>query len=302
MKNQRLIAIAGPSGTGKTKLAVELAKEINGEIISVDSRQIYKELNIGTAKPDISERGGITHHLIDVADVTESYTAADFCSEADKKIKQIISGNKVPVLAGGTGLYYRVLLQDFDLPLVPPDMELRQKLGQITSEELYNMLLNIDYEYAKKLHYNNKVKIIRAIEVCIKSGIPMSKAQKKKNTSYNVYWCGLNVSDREFLYNRLNLRVDKMIRAGLLQEAEHLFNKYKDNKILLNTIGYQEFYPYLKGEKTLEDTIAMLKQNTRRYSKRQISWFNANKDIDWFDIQSLSADEIKNIILSRFNK
>ncbi len=282
-------------------MAIEIAKEINGEIISVDSRQIYKELDIGTAKPDLKERENIPHHLIDVTDVTKNYTVVDFCDDANLKIKQIIDNNKIPVLAGGTGLYYRVLLQDFDLPRIPPDIELRNKLEQKTSEELYNMLIEKDSEYAQKIHYNNKVKIIRALEVCIKSGIPMSKAQKKKDTFYNVYWCGLNATDRDFLYDRLNLRVDKMMGSGLLTEAEQLFNKYKNNKILLNTIGYQEFYPYFNGEVTLDEAVSLLKQNTRRYSKRQISWFNANKDINWFDIQSLSVDKIKDKILKNLN-
>jgi len=297
MTKQKTIAITGPSSSGKTKLAVNLAKEINGEIISVDSRQIYKELDIGSAKPSLEERQGIIHHLIDIIDVTEEYTVADFCDDAKKIIKEIVSRGKTPILAGGTGLYFRVLLQDYDLPRVAPNKELRDSLERKTSEELYKMLQNLDFELSKKIHFNNKVKIIRAIEVCMALGIPMSEAMKKKESEYDTLWFGLNSESREFLYNRINNRVDCMFEQGLLKEAEYLFNKYGENKILTGTIGYQELLPYLKGETDFETASNLLKQNTRRYAKRQISWFKANNDINWFDIEKLSGDDIlKNIM------
>ncbi len=302
MENQKLLAITGPSCSGKTKLAVELAKELNGEIISVDSRQIYKELDIGSAKPDMKERDNVPHHLIDIVDVTQDYNVANFCDDAKQLINDIISRNKFPILAGGTGLYFRVLLQDFDLPRVVPDKELRQKLGEKSSQELYNMLLNLDYETAQKIHYNNKVKIIRALEVYMKSGIPMSLAQKKKDSGYNILWCGLNSHDRDFLYSRINERSDFMIESGLLNEVKKLFDKYDENKILLNTIGYQEFYPFFKGEITLDEAISKFKQDTRRYAKRQISWFNSNKDINWYDIKIFKMDEIKKSILKKYSE
>ena len=292
MKEQKIIAITGPSSSGKTALSVLLAKKLNGEIISVDSRQIYKGLDIGSAKPTIEERQGIVHHMMDIIEVTEPYTVADFCDEADKIISSILERGKVPILAGGTGLYFRTLLQDFDLPRVAPNEELREKLNQKSCEELYNMLLEKDYDIAQKIHFNNKVKIVRALEVCITLGVPMSKAQKKKESTYNTLWFGLNAKDREFLYERINKRVDIMMQQGLEQEAKSLFDKYGENNILLNTIGYQELYPYFKGDVDLNSALDLLKQNTRRYAKRQISWFNANKDIEWFDIQSQSVLEI----------
>ena len=299
MKKQKLIAITGPSSSGKTKLAIEVAKVLNGEIISVDSRQIYKELDIGSAKPTIEEREGIPHHLMDIINVNQEYTVADFCDDSKQKIKEIIERGKTPILAGGTGLYFRVLLQDFDLPRVTPNQELRDELEKLSSEELYNQLLELDYDIAQKIHFNNKVKIIRALEVCKTLGIPMSKAQKKKESEYDVLWFGLNSNDREFLYNRINKRVDIMIEQGLLKEASELFKKYGENKILLGTIGYQELYPFFKGEIDFEIAIEQLKQNTRRYAKRQISWFNANKDIHWFDIQK---DNIQNMLSSVVSK
>lgn len=302
MKKQKLIAIVGPSSSGKTKLAIEVAKALNGEIISVDSRQIYKELDIGSAKPTIQEREGIPHHLMDIIDVNQEYTVADFCDDAKQKIQEINEKGKTPILAGGTGLYFRVLLQDFDLPRVAPNQELRDELEKLSSEELYNQLLELDYDIAQKIHFNNKVKIIRALEVCKTLGIPMSKAQKKKDSEYNVLWFGLNSSDRDFLYERINTRVDIMLEQGLLKEAADLFDKYGENKILLGTIGYQELYPFFKNEIDLETAIEQLKQNTRRYAKRQISWFNANKDIYWFDIQNDNVENMKSYILAEYEK
>lgn len=300
MKNQKIIAIAGPSASGKTNLAINIAKELDGEIISVDSRQIYKELDIGSAKPTLEERLGVPHHLIDIIDVTQEYTVADFADDANKKIAEIISKGKVPILAGGTGLYFRVLLQDFDLPRVAPNKELREELNTKSSEELYDLLKEKDSDIAEKIHFNNKVKIIRALEVCLTLGIPMSQAQKKKEAPYKILWAGLNSDNRDFLYERANKRVDLMLEKGLLNEAESLFNKYGENNILLNTIGYQELYPYLNGDISLEEATEQLKQNTRRYIKRQISWFKQNKDMNIFDIDKKNIPQIQEEIIQKY--
>ncbi len=294
MTKQKIIAITGPSSSGKTKLSIELAKQINGEIISVDSRQIYKEMDIGSAKPTFEEREGIPHYLMDIIDVNQEYTVANFCDDAKIKIKEIFEKDKVPILVGGTGLYFRVLLQDFDLPRVEPNKELREELEQKSSEELYSILKDKDPDIAEKIHFNNKVKIVRALEVCLTLGIPMSKAQKKKESEYNVLWFGLNAQNREFLYERINKRVDLMFEQGLINEAKKLFEKYGENKILLGTIGYQELYPYFNGQSDLETASNLLKQNTRRYAKRQISWFKANQNIYWFDIEK---ESLKNMIM-----
>ncbi len=301
MKKQKIIAIVGPSSSGKTSLAIEIAKKLNGEIISVDSRQIYRGLDIGSAKPTLDERQGIEHHLIDIVDVTDEYTVADFSDEAKKKINEILEKGKVPILAGGTGLYFRVLLQDFDLPRVAPNKELRDELEKQTSQELYNKLLELDYDIAQKIHFNNKVKIIRALEVCMTLNMPMSKAQKKKDSEYQTIWFGLNAQNRDFLYDRVNKRTDIMFEQGLLNEAKNLFEQYPENNILLSTIGYQELYPFFKGEITLEEAKEQLKQNTRRYVKRQISWFNANKEINWLDIENLTQNEMINKVVFEYN-
>ncbi len=297
---KKIIAITGPSSSGKTALAINLAKELNGEIISVDSRQIYKRMDIGTAKPSKKEQSIIKHHMIDIVDLSQEYTAADYCDEAQRIIKEIQTEGKTVILAGGTGLYYRILLQDFDLPRVAPNKELRQELDKKSNEELYNLLLNSDENSAKKIHFNNRVKIIRALEVCMTLNIPMSKAQKKKETNFDVLWIGLNSLNRDFLYTRVNQRVDIMVNSGLIEEAEALFKEFGENKILLNTIGYQEFYPYFKGQIQLNDAIEQIKQNTRRYTKRQISWFNANKKINWFDIENEAISSISEKVLNKY--
>ena len=250
----------------------------------------------------MEEREGIPHHLMDIIDITRDFTVADFCDIAKETIKDIINRNKQPILVGGTGLYYRVLLQDFDLPRVAPNEELRVELEKKTSEELYNMLLVEDEEIAKKIHFNNKVKIIRALEVCKTLGIPMSKAQKKKESEYDTLWIGLNAINRDFLYERINKRVDLMIQQGLLNEAKYLFEMYGQNNILMNTIGYQELYPYFYSDTDLTSAIDLLKQNTRRYAKRQISWFNANKDINWLDIEQQPFEAISQACIEKYNK
>ena len=232
--------------------------------------------------------------MIDIVDVTMPFTAADFADRAKEVINDIISRGKIPILAGGTGLYFRILLQDFDLPRVAPDNDLREELNQKSAEELYEMLQKLDCESAKKIHFNNKVKIIRALEVSIKLGIPMSKAQKEKKSQYDTLWFALNSQDRQYLYSRINSRVDIMMEKGLLDEFKYLYSKYGQNHILLNTIGYQEFFPYIKGDCDLDTSVNSLKQNTRRYAKRQISWFNSNDEIHWFDIKNTNENEILN--------
>lgn len=302
MKKTKITAITGPSSSGKTKLAIELAKRINGEIISADSRQIYKELNIGSAKPSIEEREGIPHHLIDIADLTQDYTVANFCDDAKKAVDEITKKGKAVIIAGGTGLYFRTFLQDFDLPRVEPNKELRAELEQKSSKELHDMLSKLDFDIAQKIHFNNKVKIIRALEVCITLGIPMSKAQKKKENMPDVIWCGLYFENRQNLYDRVNQRVDKMFEAGLFDEADTLFKKYPDNHILSGTIGYREFIPYYSGEISLSEVKEKIKQNTRRYTKRQISWFsNFNKDITPFDVEKMSFIEMADILAEKYN-
>ncbi|MBR6162335.1 tRNA (adenosine(37)-N6)-dimethylallyltransferase MiaA [bacterium] len=296
--NKKIIAILGPSSTGKSELAIKLAKHFNSEIISVDSRQIYREINIGTAKPSETEKQGIKHHLMDFLCLREEYTVAQFADDANSIIKDLFEQGKTPILAGGTGLYFRVLLQDFDLPRVAPDINLRNELEKKTNEELFGLLKEKDGEISEKIHPNNRVKVIRALEVILTLNKKMSEAQKKKENPFDVLWIGLDAKDRGFLYERANLRVDKMMKKGLLDEVKALFEKYPNNKILTSTIGYQEFLPYFSNTQTLDECVEKLKQNTRNYIKRQLSWFRANKDINWLYIDEMNSDEIFEKVLT----
>lgn len=297
MKNankKTVIAIVGPTASGKTSLSIKLAKKLDTEIISADSRQIYKEFDIATAKPSKEEMQGIKHHLMDFVEPTEDFTVADFKDQATAVIEKLFKQNKTPIVVGGTGLYFRILLENYDLPRVAPNKELREELHKIEQEQgveaLYKMLVELDPTSAQNMHPNNTVKIVRALEVCKTLGIPMSQAQKiKLEPEYNVIWFGLghlNGDDRQILYNRTNKRVDIMLEQGLEEEAKRLFEKYGHIQSLEKTIGYQEFIEYFENKISKEEAIETIKQNTRRYAKRQLTWFRRNENIHWLDINN----------------
>ena len=304
--NKNVIAIAGPTASGKTALAVRVAKYLGTEIISADSRQIFKEFDIATAKPTKEEIQGVVHHLIDVVNPDEEFTVADFADRAAKIMENLFEQGKTPVVAGGTGLYFRILLENYDMPRVAPDKELREELKNIEKtqgvEVLYNMLKELDPVLAEKMHPNNTVKIIRAIEVCKTLNIPMSQAQKKKPPLYNIKWFGLghlNGEDRKFLYDRIDRRVDIMLETGLEAEAGRLYKKYGRISSLMNTIGYQEFIEYFDGNISYDEAVSKIKQNTRRYAKRQLTWFRQNPEIRWLDIRNRTSDELFEDILGK---
>lgn len=271
----------GPTATGKTSLAIKLAKELNGEIISADSRLVYKGFDIASAKPTSEERQGITHHLIDIVEPEADYSVANFCDDAKLAIKEIIQKGKIPIIVGGTGLYFRILLEDFAPPKVAPDYGLRKELEGFESTELHEMLKRLDPVSAEKIHFNNKVKIIRAIEVSKTLEKPHSEAAGKKEPEFEVEWIGLNYTDRAVLYNRIDKRVDEMVKRGLIEETQALLTRHGRINNFINTIGYQEILQYLDGEITLDEAIISIKQNSRRYAKRQLTWFRRNKLINW---------------------
>lgn len=272
----------GPTASGKSNLAIQIAKEINGEIISADSRLVYKGFDIATAKPTEAEKEGVNHYLIDIVEPEIDYSVANFLDDSKIAIKTIFAKNKVPIIVGGTGLYFRILLEDFDLPRVEPNYELRAQLEQLETETLHEMLKELDPEAADKIHLNNKVKIIRAIEVCKTLDKPHSVAAGKKEPEYDVQWIGLNPIDRKELYERINLRVDDMTKRGLIEETKALLESHGRVNNFVNTIGYQEILEYLDGKITLNEALDKLKQNTRRYAKRQLTWFRRNEKIQWF--------------------
>lgn len=295
----KIVALMGPSSTGKSELAVKIAKKFGGEIISADSRYVYKEIDIAAAKPSKKEMSGIKHYLIDVCSVCDDYSAGKFVKDADFLIRQISANNNLPIIAGGTGLYFRSLCGTFDIPKVPPDKSFRSKAETLSNEFLYNELLEKNPKIAEKIHPNNKVKIIRALEI-IRAGAQL----KSKECPYEILWIGLNAKNRDFLYKKADARVDKMFEAGLFNEAKMLFEKYGQNNILMNTIGIKELYNVIFNGADIDLAKCEIKKNTRHYIKRQISWFKAEKDVNWIliDAEENAVDKKAFLLIEQFMK
>lgn len=275
-KKSKVIAIAAPTATGKSKLAVELAHKYNGEVVSADSRLVYKGFEVAVAKPTMEEREGILHHVIDVVEPEVNYTVANFYDDATKVINDILSRGKLPIIAGGTGLYFRILLEGFDLPRVEPNEKLRAELNSLELSDLVEILRNLDEKTLENMVTPEKRKVIRAIEVCKGLGQPMSEVQRQKEVPYDVEWIGINMP-REEIYERVNKRVDVMLEQGLIEETKHLLEKHGRIPNLVKTIGYQEILQYFDGEISLDRAIELIKQHSRNYAKRQLTWFRRNK-------------------------
>lgn len=280
MTKPHVIAVVGPTASGKTALAIKIAHERGGEIISADSRLVYKGFNVATAKPTMEEREGIPHYLIDIVEPEVDYSVGDFYRDAKPIIADIISRGKTPIVTGGTGLYFRILLEDFNLPQMEPNPELRAELEALPVELLYEEIKSKDPITAEKVHINNKVRLVRVLEVMRTFGRPFSQVAGKKEDEYDVEWVSPQISSREILYERINKRVDKMLENGLIEETRSLLEKHGRIKNFAKTIGYAEMLEYLDGFATLEESIEKLKQNTRRYAKRQLTWFRRNPELN----------------------
>lgn len=299
----KVIVIVGPTASGKTKMSIELAKQINGEIISADSMQIYKYMDIGTAKPTLEERQGIRHYLIDEVTPADEFSVARFQGLALKYIEEIINKNKIPIVVGGTGLYINSLIYNIKFTEINTDWELRKKLQEVAREKgneyLHSELRKIDPEAAEKIHVNDTRRIVRALEVYYITNKPISYYQKISRSEppkYKFILFGIRM-DREKLYNRINKRVDEMIEKGLVDEVKRLLEMgYDKCSIAMQGLGYKEILWYLKGEANLSEVIELLKRDTRRYAKRQMTWFNSIKDIIWLDINDDYTEAIKKII------
>ncbi|ACL69915.1 tRNA (adenosine(37)-N6)-dimethylallyltransferase MiaA [Halothermothrix orenii] len=291
--NSTLIVILGPTAVGKTSLSLQLARDINGEIISADSMQIYKDMDIGTAKASQKERNIIPHYMIDIIKPDQEFSVAEYQAMVDNLIPGIVYRNKVPILVGGTGLYIRAVIEGFLFPEMDKNIELRQKLQkeaqQYGNKYVYNKLKKIDPELAKKLHPNDLRRVIRGIEVYHQTGKTMTyfkKEKQKKGDRYRNLKIGL-YREREELYKRINKRVDIMIEQGLIDEVKYLLTKYPDlSKTARQGLGYKEIIGYLKREYDREEAIRLLKRNTRRYAKRQLTWFRRDQDINWFNLST----------------
>lgn len=281
-KKEKLLVICGPTATGKTALSVALAKQFSGEVISADSMQIYKGLDIGTAKVTVQEMQSIPHHLIDIIEPNVSYSVANYVSCATDSIRDITGRNKLPILCGGTGLYISSLINGIDFTPAEVDLNIREKLkcdlDILGIQEMYARLQKVDPAYAITLHPNNTVRVLRALELYEQTGIKMSEQIKRSQEvekPYETLILFLTYHNRALLYDRINTRIDSMMEEGLIEEAAYVYDNRENFKTAAKAIGYKEFFPYFENEQPLAFCVDKLKQATRNYAKRQLTWFQA---------------------------
>ncbi|NLJ79086.1 MAG: tRNA (adenosine(37)-N6)-dimethylallyltransferase MiaA [Tissierellia bacterium] len=311
LKNKKdLLTLVGPTATGKTSISIELAKNIGGEIISADSMQIYRYMDIGTAKATIAEMKEVPHYLIDVVDPDEEFTVAQYRDKANKYIADIDNRGSFPMVVGGTGLYLNSLVYELRFTNVKPDQEFRKKYDDMANlygnEYLYRQLQNVDPISAKRINHNDRQRIIRALEIFHNTGKPMSyfnKNFRKKTDKYNLIMIALTM-DRADLYSRINTRVDQMIQDGLIDEVRGLLDMgYDKGLVSMKAIGYKEIIPYIEGQITLDRAIELLKRNTRRYAKRQMTWFRRDNRIKWIHVDRFdSTRSIVSYIIEYMNR
>ena len=296
MKN--LVILAGPTGVGKTHISIKLAKELNGEIISSDSMQIYKYMDIGSAKVTKEEMNGIVHHLIDFLDPKESFTVSDYKSMAEEAIDSVLLNNKIPMLVGGTGLYINSLINNYDFTAADCDMEYRKYLQEQASLNgkiyVHEMLKDIDPVSYHKLFPNDLKRVIRALEVYKLTGTPISEFNSEKKVHdipYNIAYFVLTM-DRKKLYDRINQRVDKMIESGLVDEVKMLKHMgLNENMQSMKGIGYKEMLYYLEGKISFDEAVYLIKKGSRNYAKRQLTWFRKDNRVQWVDKDSFSSED-----------
>ncbi len=289
MKDNTIIVITGPTATGKTALSIEIAKKYNGEIISADSMQIYKKMDIGTAKPTKEEQSEIKHHLIDYIEPNIEYSVQQYVKDADIIINNLIKNKKLPIIVGGTGLYIKSLIYPYSFCSAPRDENIRNKYKKLLEdygkEYIHNLLKKKDFEASNKIHCNDTKRVIRALEICeITGNSKTSLNVEQKSTKYNVILIALNFS-REVLYDRINKRVENMFEMGLLQEVDDLINVYNLNFDMqsMQAIGYKEFRDYFNNEKSLAEIKELISKNSRNYAKRQITFIKGFEHVKWFN-------------------
>lgn len=279
----KIVAILGPTGVGKSKMGIEIAQKFNGEIISADSVQIYKEFDIGSAKIKSSETCGIKHYAIDIVSPNENFSAFDFVNYSKSRINQILEKGKTPIIVGGTALYIKALFENYNLggeKDVKLRVELENELKEFGLEFLVNKLKNLAPEKAKEIDLKNPVRVIRAIEIALSNNV---KTKSESEYDYKIFALNRN---REVLYNKINERVEEMFSQGLEDEVKTLFNKYGEGVQPFKAIGYKEFIPFFKGEYTLEKVKELIKQHSRNYAKRQLTFIRGMKDCIWIDVEN----------------
>lgn len=294
---KKCIVIVGPTGVGKTRLSIFLAKRLNSEIISADSMQIYKYMDIGTAKVEPKYQKEIKHHLIDIVEPNENFNVEQFQSLCIDKIEEISAKNKIPIIVGGTGLYINSITHKLEFNTVKSDEKLRYELENIAesqgNQKLHKILEDIDPESASKIHKNNVRRVIRAIEVYKLTGHKFSEINDKfdhYNNDYDFYIIGLN-DDREILYKRINQRVDEMIDEGFMAECKYIYELTDENSQSIQAIGYREAFMYLNNEISFKDMVSLMKKNSRKYAKRQLTWFRQDERIHWMNLEDFNKFE-----------
>lgn len=290
----KVIVIVGPTCTGKTKLSIELAKKYNGEIINADSTQIYKNNDVATAKILSNEMEGIKHYLLSIKNLSEDYTVYDYQKDARRCIKEIISKGKVPILVGGTGLYIKAVLYDYKFDVITKK---NNKYDDYNDEELFKKLLEVDPN--TNIHPNNRRRVERALDYYFTNNKPMSSKEKADKMLYDAIIIGLT-TDRNILYEKINERVDKMMDNGLLEEARKIYESGIRTKAVLTPIGYKELFSYFEGKESLNNSIEIMKQNSRHYAKRQYTWFLHQMNVKWFNVDysdfSITINEVTKYI------
>jgi tRNA dimethylallyltransferase len=292
----RLVVVVGPTAVGKTALSVEIAEMVSGEIVSADSRLVYRGMDIGTAKPTPSERARVPHHLIDVVTPAEIFTLGEYQRRAYKAINDIVIRGKTPLLVGGSGQYVRCVVEGWNIPQIPPDWRLREELEAVVDREgpeaLHERLRRLDPEAARRIDYRNVRRVIRAIEVTLKSGEPISQLQTKTPPPYEILQIGL-MRPRSQLYARIDRRIDEMIAAGLVEEVARLGREYGWEAPALSGLGYRQIGYYLRGELSLEQAVRLLQKETRRFVRQQTTWFSRDDPrIHWFDLSRTQASAV----------
>ena len=304
----KVIVIAGPTASGKTALSIELANKLNGEIISCDSMQIYKEMDIGTAKVTKEEMQGIKHYLIDIISPTERYTVSNFKKDSENAIEEILSKGKVPIVVGGTGLYVNSLIYGIEYMDMEFDSKYRDELMKKIEtkdglKELYEEALKIDSEAMKKISPNDKKRIVRVLEIFKATGKNKTELEilsREKGVKYDFKKFAINM-DREKLYDRINKRVDIMLEQGLVDEVKNIYEKYDEYPTAMQALGYKEVVEYLEEKINYQEMVEKIKQETRRYAKRQLTWFRKNNDYIWLDSENGIQNNV-NIILEEINE
>lgn len=300
-----LLVIIGPTAVGKTALSLELAQEFHGEILSGDSMQVYRHMDIGTAKASKEERAVVPHHLIDLYEPDYPFSVQEFQKIARETIEEVYLRSHLPMLVGGTGLYVESVTHNYLMPEVEENPNFRQELRELAEREgnevLHNRLQQVDPASASKLHPNDQKRLIRALEVYVQTGQPMSQLKRKGESPYHSLWIGLTMP-RDLLYERINLRVDLMIQQGLVEEVQMLRQMgYNATATSMHAIGYKEIHRYLDGEWSLEYAIEQIKKGSRNYAKRQLSWFRRSDEITWYDVtQKGFVEEIKEQVAGKF--